>query len=533
MPAPEPTHIVPKHHGLVRLAHWANVPLLLLLVATGMAIYWAAPVFTHPRDPVTHSNDYIADLGIALARLTGDRGPAPGDWVYDRVGLGTRLLAEALALHWLLAFLFMLNGLLYALGLAAGGGWRALLPRVSDPAGAWAMIRYYLGIVPMAILRRPWPHPPVRGKYNPLQRAGYFAMPVAGILVVLSGWAMHKPVQLGWLERLFGDYEGARIVHFAAMFLLASFVVPHVVLVVADGWDTFRSMVVGWSARVTHATEPVVEADARRLRAASRRDFLLLAAGAVGTLAGAWWLLPERTKQRLLPGGTRRHLDTLAARVGLTPGARRRALDGVLTFDDDVAEALYSKDRRVRTYARSAVTPLRVNYHGRTPDASILPGWALEVRGLAAPGSSVRLTLDDLVSRLPLHEEGTRLVCVEGWSAVAWWGGFRFADFLAAFPPRSGARWAALRSAVNLDAHGRPDPYYVSLDLATARHPQVLLATRKDGRPLTLGHGAPLRLVAPMKLGLKNIKGLTAIEYVEHEPADYWNERGYSRYDGL
>ena len=112
------------------------------------------------------------------------------------------------------------------------------------------MIRYYAGVVPMALLRRPWPHPPVRSKYNALQRAAYFSMPVFGALIVLSGWAMHKPVQLGWLERLFVSYDIARIVHFACMLVLASFIVPHVVLVVADGWDTFRSMVVGWSTRV-------------------------------------------------------------------------------------------------------------------------------------------------------------------------------------------------------------------------------------------------------------------------------------------
>jgi thiosulfate reductase cytochrome b subunit len=112
------------------------------------------------------------------------------------------------------------------------------------------MVRFYLGVIPMAILRRPWPHPPARSKYNALQRAAYFAMPLLGTLVVLSGWAMHKPASLPWLERLFVSYDGARVVHFACMAGLAAFIVPHVVLVIADGWDTFRSMVVGWSARV-------------------------------------------------------------------------------------------------------------------------------------------------------------------------------------------------------------------------------------------------------------------------------------------
>ncbi|HKC08243.1 MAG TPA: molybdopterin-dependent oxidoreductase [Methylomirabilota bacterium] len=264
--------------------------------------------------------------------------------------------------------------------------------------------------------------------------------------------------------------------------------------------------------------------------AQSRRDFLLFGAGLLATVAGAWWLLPDATKSRLL-GNAADPLDTLAARVGLSRDSRERALNRALTFDDDVAEALYSKDRRVRTYSRSQVTPLRNNYHGRTPRPEALEGWALTLSGLAS-GRGERLAPGDL-ARFPFHEQVTRLVCVEGWSAVAWWGGVRFADVLAAFPPAPGARWAALRSSISLDGDGKPEPYYVSIDLGTARHPQTLLATHQNARPLTLEHGAPLRLLAPMKLGLKNIKGITDIAYVAGEPADYWNEQGYSKYDGL
>ncbi|HTM57317.1 MAG TPA: cytochrome b/b6 domain-containing protein [Candidatus Udaeobacter sp.] len=189
------------------------------------------------------------DLGILLAQLLGDHGNAR-NWIYDHLSLGPRQLAESLRLHWLLAYLFMVNGALYFVGLAAGGGWRALLPRRSDVGEGLAMMRFYASVIPMALLRRPWPHPRVRSKYNALQRAAYFSMPILGTLIVLSGWAMHKPVQLSWLERLFVNYDGARIVHFVCMFGMASFVIPHVVLVIADGWDTFRSMVVGWSDRV-------------------------------------------------------------------------------------------------------------------------------------------------------------------------------------------------------------------------------------------------------------------------------------------
>jgi len=269
-----------------------------------------------------------------------------------------------------------------------------------------------------------------------------------------------------------------------------------------------------------------------QLLAQSRRAFLLFGLGTLATASAAWWLLPDRAKARLLPGPWRDRLDTLAMRVGMTRERREATLNRALTFDDDVAEALYSRDRRVREYARSEVTPLRNNYNGQTPGPEYLAGWKLRLLGLAS-GQVEEIALADLVGRHRRRDQITRLVCVEGWSAVAWWGGLRFADLLRSFPPAPEARWAALRSSVNLDGRGQPDPYYVSLDLDTARHPQTLLATHFAGRPLGVDHGAPLRLLAPMKLGLKNIKAITEIEYTSYEPPDYWNERGYSRYDGL
>jgi thiosulfate reductase cytochrome b subunit len=253
-PAPraEVRLVVPKHHALVRLTHWVNVPLLAVLIASGLSIYWASPVFEHARDSKTGSTDFLADAGIWIVRhvpgLSGS--PHAEAWVYDHLGLGTFRLAQALNLHWLFAYLFMANGALYLIGLLAGGGYRALVPRRSDARETLAMMRYYAGVLPAKLLRRPWPHPVIRGKYNALQRAAYFSMPVLGLLAILSGWAMHKPTQLKFLEKMFFNYDGARIVHFGVMVAFAAFVIPHVVLVIADGWDTLRSMIVGWSSRV-------------------------------------------------------------------------------------------------------------------------------------------------------------------------------------------------------------------------------------------------------------------------------------------
>jgi DMSO/TMAO reductase YedYZ molybdopterin-dependent catalytic subunit len=112
-----------------------------------------------------------------------------------------------------------------------------------------------------------------------------------------------------------------------------------------------------------------------------------------------------------------------------------------------------------------------------------------------------------------VQDQITRLVCVEGWSAIAWWAGLRFDDLLRAYPPISQSKWARVESSVNLDDSRNPAPYFMSIDLATARHPQTLLATHFNGQPLTVDHGAPLHLLAPVKLGLKNVKAITKITY--------------------
>jgi thiosulfate reductase cytochrome b subunit len=248
--------VAKKHHLLVRWSHWLNVPILLGLILSGMSIYWASPVYQHKPDPTTGNVDFVADVGTWIcAHVPGlHHYSSPPDWVYNHMSLGTYLLADALRLHWFFAYVFMLNGLVYIAGLVLSGEWRALLPRLADVSGALNMAWYYVGKPVATLLRRTWLHPRVTTKYNALQRLAYFCVPVAGCLSVATGWSIHKPMQLHWLAAIFGGYDAARTWHFWLMWLFILFVVPHVMLVFADGWDTLRSMIVGWSARV-HGSE--------------------------------------------------------------------------------------------------------------------------------------------------------------------------------------------------------------------------------------------------------------------------------------
>ncbi len=167
-------------------------------------------------------------------------------------------------------------------------------------------------------------------------------------------------------------------------------------------------------------------------------------------------------------------------------------------------------------------------------DASAAP--AEEFEEYQEPG--LLLTLDD-IRGLPRVEMTTELKCIEGWSTIVNWAGASFADFAARYQPptREGggapdvrARPQALVRYVGLET---PDGgYYVGMDMASALHPQTLLCYEMNGRPLTPEHGAPLRLVTPVKYGIKHIKRIGRITFTDERPGDFWAERGYDWYSG-
>jgi len=154
----------------------------------------------------------------------------------------------------------------------------------------------------------------------------------------------------------------------------------------------------------------------------------------------------------------------------------------------------------------------------------------------AVPG--LLLTMAD-VRKLPHVEMVTEFKCIEGWSEIVYWGGARLRDFLAAFPPRNGSgnhfESKELSSGIpKYVGFETPDgQYYVGIEREVALHPQTLLAYELNGQPLTPVHGAPLRLVTPLKYGIKQLKQIGRIVYTDARPQDYWHERGYDYYAGL
>lgn len=130
----------------------------------------------------------------------------------------------------------------------------------------------------------------------------------------------------------------------------------------------------------------------------------------------------------------------------------------------------------------------------------------------------------------------TRHDCVEGWSAIAEWQGPRLADVIAIARPKPAARFVVFHS-FDSDADGMP--YYESLSLEQAAHPQTLLALRQNGKPIEPDRGAPVRLKVPTQLGYKSAKWVRRIELVASlgpvggGKGGYWEDQGYEWYAGI
>jgi len=187
----------------IRLTHWLNVPLLIIMAGSGLQILVAYP-FMGPRGS-----------SFGWYPLQGFR---PPEWT--RLG---SWLAGGRALHFAFGWFFVLNGIAYLVYLGTSGEWRSRLffPR-RDFSNAVGTALHYLRLRPV---------PPMHGLYNGLQRLAYTSAVLLGAVATLSGVAIWEPTQLSWLATAFGGYDSARVVHFVCLVALGIFTVTHVILV--------------------------------------------------------------------------------------------------------------------------------------------------------------------------------------------------------------------------------------------------------------------------------------------------------------
>jgi thiosulfate reductase cytochrome b subunit len=206
-----------KHPRAVRWMHWLNVPVLAVMVWSGLLIYWANDVYR------------IGWGGWTLFHFFPDG-------FYRALGVEHRL-AEGMAWHFAFMWLFAVNGVCYVLYTFLSGEWRHLVPGRRSFREAWQVLLHDLHLSKVE---------PPRRKFNGAQQFAYTGVILMGAGSLLTGLAIYKPVQLAWLTTLLGGYEWARWEHFWLTVGYVMFFLVHITQVVRAGWNNFRAMVSGY-----------------------------------------------------------------------------------------------------------------------------------------------------------------------------------------------------------------------------------------------------------------------------------------------
>ncbi|VTR98919.1 cytochrome b/b6 domain-containing protein [Tuwongella immobilis] len=212
-----------KYPLWVRMTHWINGPVLLIMIWSGLLIYWA-------------HDEYAIRIGdFTLVKFFPE-------WFYRVLHL-ERQLAVGLAWHFLFMWLFLLNGLVYFGFTFWSGAWRDLIPNRRTPRQALQTVLHDL-----RIRKEP---PEMDGKYNGAQRLAYTGTLMMGIGSIVTGLAIWKPVQLGWITWMLGGYSLARVWHFMLVLGYVSFFLVHITQVIRAGWNHARAMITGYEYQST------------------------------------------------------------------------------------------------------------------------------------------------------------------------------------------------------------------------------------------------------------------------------------------
>ena len=220
-------------------------------------------------------------------------------------------------------------------------------------------------------------------------------------------------------------------------------------------------------------------------------------------------------------------VPVLALGAFAVPKLREPLLNEGLHLSDWASEKLFGRQRLAQTFRDSDVVAFErfpYNFYDVADPGVDLERWTLTVEGLVKRPGEYKLSQ---IQALPKVTQNTRHVCVEGWDVIGNFGGTRASDFLRSIGADTSARFLEAECV---------DGYYESIDMATVLHPQTLFCYEMYGKPLDRGHGAPLRLQMPTKLGYKQAKYLDTIRVTNVLRADkrgYWEDQGYDWYGGL
>ena len=201
----------------------------------------------------------------------------------------------------------------------------------------------------------------------------------------------------------------------------------------------------------------------------------------------------------------------------------QRILDAMQSWNDKAQGFIFSPNKLAPVYSEAEITPdfpFNAYYsEGKSPDVKE-EGYKLELAGLIEKKDAWTL---EQIRALPQESQITRHICVEGWSAIGKWGGVPLRNFLTTIGADTSAKYVSFKCA---------DNYSTSIDMATALHPQTIMALTFADQVLPRKFGFPFKVRIPTKLGFKNPKHVMAIEVTNTYPGGYWEDQGYNWFSG-
>ncbi len=202
-----------------------------------------------------------------------------------------------------------------------------------------------------------------------------------------------------------------------------------------------------------------------------------------------------------------------------------KPLRTTLETNEKIFKSTFGENKLSKTYTeKDAVKNVRVNGRIGMLDSIDVNAWRLQV--IRAAGDTLKLSMDD-IKKLPKEDVIFDFKCIEGWDQVTHWAGVPLKTFM---------QYYHLDAQMKMEYMGletMDKKYYVGIDMPSVLQPQTILCYEMNGKPLPMNQGYPLRLIIPVKYGIKHLKQLGTMYFSNQKPRDYWAERGYDYYAGL